>query len=864
MYSLKKIGLSLLCAIAIGTASNAQQAKYDQHKVFDPTFYTSNGNEYRTAGGEPGIKYWQNKADYKIAVSLDTAIHKVAGTVSITYTNNSPDRLPFLWLQLDQNIYKEDSRAEAASNINGGRWANKTFTNGDEIKAVTIIQNGKTEKANYLVNDTRLQLKLKDTLNAGGAKITIKIDYAFTLPEYGTDRCGRLNTQNGWIYEVAQWYPRMAVYDDVLGWNTLPYLGAGEFYLEYGDIDYSITAPSNMVVVGSGELVNTTEVLTPSVLARLAKAKNSDNTITIKGEKELTDTAFFVKKPSLTWHFLCKNTRDVAWAASRSFIWDAARINLPSGKKALAQSVYPVEGKGNEAWGRSTEYVKNSIELYSDEWFEYTYPIATNVSGVVNGMEYPGIVFCGHNAKTGELWGVTNHEFGHNWFPMIVGSNERKYAWMDEGFNTFINTVDTRVFNKGEYFEKEDIQARAKNMFGDKMDPIMNTPELIQPGNLGNAAYDKPSVGLRILREYVLGKERFDYAFRTYVKRWAFKHPTPWDFFHTMENVSGEDLSWFFREWFFTNWKLDQSIKSVKYIDDNEANGVLINIENLEEMAMPVSIAIKQANGIKDTILLPAEVWQRGNSWTFRYKSTSKITNITIDPNHDFPDINTANNVWVGNVRPVSKGTTAKMVIDNYLAAIGGVDKLKKTADFYETAAGSIQGTEILFTLKQKAPNYYYYEITVPSMGITPLKVVANNDSVSVIQNGQSMPLSTEKKVEIKGKSSIVAELTLNTNNLQLAPNLITVGESLAYLVIETKGEGDTVKRYYDEVTGFKVREVVDKEGIITTNDYSNYKELSNGIMVPFTKKGDLGSYQVEFKVKEAKVNSNLKNSDFN
>ena len=853
----------MLCTTLLITTLKAQQPKYDQHKVFNPIFYTTNGNEYRTAGGEPGVKYWQNKADYKIAVLLDTAIHKVTGTVTITYTNNSPDKLPFLWLQLDQNIYKEDSRAEATSTINGGRWANKAFTKGDEIKSVTIVQNGKAEKANYIINDTRLQLKLKDTLNAGGAKLTIKIEYAFTLPQYGTDRCGRLNTINGWVYEVAQWYPRMEVYDDILGWNTLPYQGAGEFYLEYGDIDYSITAPADLVVVGSGQLINPTEVYTANILGRLAKAKNSDTTVTIKYEKEISDTAFYPRKPNLTWHFLCKNTRDVAWGASKAFIWDAARINLPSGKKAMAQSVYPIESKGNDAWGRSTEYVKNSIELYSSEWFEYSYPVATNVSGVVNGMEYPGIVYCGHTAKTSELWGVTNHEFGHNWFPMIVGSNERKYAWMDEGFNTFINSVDTKVFNKGEYFEKQDMQGKAKNMFGDKMDAIMNIPEVIQSGNLGNAAYDKPSVGLTILREYVLGKERFDYAFRTYVKRWTFKHPTPWDFFHTMENVSGEDLSWFFREWFFTNWKLDQGIKTVKYIDDDEAKGALITIENLEEMAMPVVLSIKQVNGTKDTIQLPAEIWQRGNTWTFRYKSTSKIASVTIDPNHDFPDVNTNNNIWAGDTRPVAKGTTPKIIIDKYLAAIGGEDKLKKITDFYEAASGNIQGIDVFLTLKQKAPNDYYYEINVPSMGMALLKVVANEDSVSVMQNGQKVSVSADKKAELKARSNIFDELNLKTSDLQLGPNLMTVGESLTYLVIENKGENYNVKRYYDETTGLKVREVTEKDGTVITNDYSDFRELPNGVKIPYTKKGDLGTYQIEFKVKEAKANTNLKESDF-
>lgn len=855
--------LTTVLSLATGVFAQNGKSKYDQHKVFNPIFYTTNGNEYRTAGGEPGVKYWQNKADYKIDAVLDTFLHRITGTVIITYTNNSPDRLPFLWLQLDQNIYKEDSRSELTMPVTGGRFANKTFTDGNEIKSITITTNGKSETANYLVNDTRLQLKLKDTLKANGAKVTIKIDYAFTLPEYGTDRCGRLKTENGWIYEVAQWYPRMAVYDDVLGWNTLPYQGAGEFYLEYGDIDYNITAPASLVVVGSGELLNPTQVYTPSTINKLNKAKNSDSTVIIRSESDMNNTSFYPKTPTLTWHFLCKNTRDVAWAASKAFIWDAARINLPSGKKALAQSLYPTESKGTDRWSRATEYVKNSIELYSNEWFEYTYPVATNVAGNVGGMEYPGIVFCGNKDKNGSLWGVINHEFGHNWFPMIIGSNERKYAWMDEGFNTFINDVDTKVFNKGEYYEKEDVQGKAKRLFGDKMDPIMNIPEVIQAGNLGSAAYDKPSIGLNILRNYVLGKERFDYAFKTYIKRWAFKHPTPWDFFRTMENVGGEDLSWFFREWFYTNDKLDQSVKSVDYVDGDEKNGALITIENLEEMALPVSLAIKQENGTKDTILLPAEIWQRGDTWTFKYKSSSKITGITIDPNHDFPDINPANNVWAGNTKPVPKGATAKTVIDSYIKAIGGTDKLKTITDFSETAVGSIQGVDVIMTLKQKAPDKYYQEISVPSMSIVPIKIVVNGDSIKVLQNGSNLSLPDEAKAEFKNKSIIFEETALKTDKLQLYPTLVLVGESLSYLVTEDKGNGDKIERYYDEKSFLKIREIVTKSGTSSTNDLSDYRELMNGIKIPYEKKGELGPYQIDFKIKEAKANTNLGDEEF-
>jgi hypothetical protein len=624
-------------------AASAQTTKYDQHEAFNPVFYTSNGNEYRTGGGAPGPKYWQNRADYKINVTLDTAQHTISGTTLITYKNNSPEELPFLWLQLDQNIYREDSRGEATALISGGRYANKSFTKGDEIQSVSIVQNGITTPADYIINDTRMQIRLSQAMKAGGGSLQIKIVYAFKVPEYGTDRMGRLATKNGWVYEIAQWYPRMVVYDDVLGWNALPYLGAGEFYLEYGDFDYTITAPANIVVAGSGELVNAAQVLTPTQLARYTKAKNSEETVTIKDSTELANVT---TKGNLTWHFVCKNARDIAWGASRAFIWDAARINLPDGKKALAQSVYPVESAGPDAWGRSTEFVKACIEHDSKSWFPYTYPVATNVAGIVGGMEYPGIVFCSWKATKASLWGVTNHEFGHNWFPMVVGSNERKYAWMDEGLNTFINEIGTKAFNNGEFYRRTDAQRAAGTILGPLSEVVMNTPEVIQPGALAVGAYYKPAMAMKLLRSHVLGEERFDYAFRMYIQRWAFKHPTPNDFFRTMENAAGEDLSWFWRGWLLNSWKLDQGVKEVKYVDNDPAKGALITIVNLEQMAMPVVAAVKEANGKTSTVKLPVEIWQRGGSWTFRYPSTSKLTEVVIDPEHDYPDVNPDNNTW--------------------------------------------------------------------------------------------------------------------------------------------------------------------------------------------------------------------------
>jgi hypothetical protein len=456
---------------------------------------------------------------------------------------------------------------------------------------------------------------------------------------------GRLETKNGWVYQIAQWYPRMCVFDNVYGWNTLPYLGQGEFYLEYGDIEYSVNVPSDVLVGGSGELLNPMEVLTPAQQKRLLSARSSDKTVTIRSKDEVTDPSSRPAKGRLTWKFKCINTRDVAWGASTAFIWDAARMNLPSGKKALAQSLYPVESAGDSAWGRSTEYVKGAIEGYSNYLYEFSYPSATNIAGNVLGMEYPGIVFCGYRSRGRGLWGVTSHEFGHNWFPMIVGSNERKYPWMDEGFNTYINTIADSIFNKGEYLRETRNRNGMSGFWSDK-DPIMTIPDVVQGLNLGITAYAKPSLGLQLLREEVLGKARFDYAFRYYVHQWAFKHPTPFDFFHAMENAAGENLDWFWRGWFLNDWKIDQAVTGVDYTGNDPAQGATITIETREKLPMPVTVEVKESNGTTNRVKLPVEVWMHGPVWKFHYASTSKIDQVTIDPDRRYPDTDPSNNTW--------------------------------------------------------------------------------------------------------------------------------------------------------------------------------------------------------------------------
>jgi peptidase M1-like protein len=639
------VGLALLLAAGASAQTTTDSIKYDHQEVFGPITWPVTTGDTRSANGQPGPNYWQNRADYVIHAKLvegqqDTTVN---GEVTINYTNNSPDKLDHLWLQLDQNLFRPDSRGAATIPTGGDRFDVKGFSRGGyHIESVSVTYMGKTYTAEPVITDARMQIRLKTPMGAKGQKISVNVKYWFSVPFYGADRMGRKKFQQGYVYEIAQWYPRMCVYDDVEGWNTLPYMGLGEFYCEYGDYDYFITAPANMTVVGSGDLQNGMEVLSATEQSRLAEARKSDKTVMIVKPEEVgkNDNATGTK----SWHFKMLNTRDVSWAASKAFIWDAAKVNLPSGRQCIAMSTYPKESAGNDSWGRSTEYLKNSMEIYSGKYFEYPWNSAVSVSGVALGMEYPGIIFCLSNLKNGQLWGDVTHEIGHNWFPMIVGSNERKYMWMDEGFNTFINEYATEHFNKGEYFNAKNRAADgiARLMQREK-DPLMVAPEA---QNEYGQYYFKTAQGLDMLRNVVLGPDRFDYAFNEYVKHWAFKHPLPYDFFRVMNDASGEDLNWFFKPWFFTTWKLDQSIQSVKYVKDDPKNGAILTLVNKEKLALPVDLKITLADGKVENLNLPVNIWQRGGVWTFIYPSTQAIQSIEIDSDHQLPDVDRKNNVW--------------------------------------------------------------------------------------------------------------------------------------------------------------------------------------------------------------------------
>ncbi len=655
---MKKIPLVCLLLINI-TILQAQEIRNDSSVYHSRDFFLQSfdppaGNIYRSAKGTPGPQYWQNSSSYLIHATLNEQDTSITGDVTITYVNNSPDKLEYIWLQLDQNIFSPKSRGAAATPASNDAFGILGLSNGGyHISGVSVASGGKTSPVQPVISDTRMQIRLPQPLMPKGDQVSIKMNFSFAIPANGAGRFGRLYTNHGVLYQIAQWYPRMCVYDDVEGWNTLPYMGQGEFYCDYGNYDFFVTVPAEMIVYGSGDLQNAPEVLTGEEIKRLATAANSDKTVPVIQAGEIGKPSM---RPStngfLTWHFKMNNTRDVAWAACRGLVWDASKIDLPSGRKALAMSAYPPEALGDTAWSRSTEYLKNSIEIYSKNFFEYPWNNAISIGGSISGMEYPGLIYNDYHETRAGLWFLIAHEIGHNWFPMIVGSNERKYMWQDEGFNSYINYYATDIFNKGEYvndpvfFGKDFFASRDYKAFMTYRDPLMVVSEAMDIKQ-HYQYYGKTAYGLNLLRNVIVGKDRFDYAFRKYTESWAFKHPTPYDFFHCINNASGEDLNWFWKEWFFTDWKLDQAITSVKYIDDNPSLGIWIIVENKGRMIMPVIVKIKQSNGDSSVLQLPVDIWMRDGTWTFKYPSVSKIDKVILDPENVLPDMNRENNEWM-------------------------------------------------------------------------------------------------------------------------------------------------------------------------------------------------------------------------
>src|SRR3989454_2344667 len=599
----------------------------------------------REGSGRPGPAYWQQRVDYTIAVSLDTATHTIAGRETIRYTNRSPDTLTYIWLQLDQNLFRDDGRG-AVLNPPDARFAARGFRGGFVLDRVESVRPSGRQTVRRALktteNGTLLRVELDRPLAPRGVT-SLEIGYSFQVPEHGADRMGREQFPEGWLYEIAQWYPRMAVYDDVRGWNTEQYLGQGEFYLEYGDFDFEITVPRSFVVVATGTLLNPVEVLTTTQRTRLARALRSDSTTPIIAKTEVGQP--FTRPPgksaTLTWRFSAKNVRDVAWAAAPNFIWDASGWD-----GVLIQSVYPPEA--NADWQNSTAYARHTIKHYSEKWFRYPYPTAINVAGPVAGMEYPMIVFCGDRSGGRGLFGVTTHELGHQWFPMIVGSNERLYAWMDEGFNTFINIYSGMTFYHDTLQGRGDARDWARFATTGLDQPPMLPADRVEPRLLGQVEYTKPATGLYLLRHHILNDTtRFDAAFREYIRRWAFRHPTPADFFRSMEDGLGEDLSWFWRGWFYTTAVVDQAVDSVTTLRDSSgAPYAAIFLSSPGGLPMPVDLRLTFADRSTEAVRLPVEVWLLRNRYVYIRPARAELVKVEIDPDSQFPDVRRENNGW--------------------------------------------------------------------------------------------------------------------------------------------------------------------------------------------------------------------------
>jgi peptidase M1-like protein len=588
-------------------------------------------NVYRTASGMPGPNYWQQRADYTIAARLDTTAQRVSGTVTIRYTNNSPDTLRFVWLQLEQNLYRPGSKGSALFPADS-RWGVRGFEGGFELSGVQV--NGRP--ATVHVDDTMGRIDLDQPIAPAGGKATISMSFAFRVPEHGSDRMGR----DGTLYEIAQWYPRLAVYDDIRGWNTDPYFGQGEFYLEYGDFDVSITAPAGYTIAASGVLQNPAEVLSAVERERLARAARSDSVIAVitRAEAVVTPTS-----GTKTWRFHADSVRDVAWAGAPDFRWDAVNAN-----GVLAQAFYQ-QARAGAAWEQAAEQTAWTIRNFSELFARYPYPQATSVAGPVGGMEYPMFVMVHYGDEAGDpksIFGTINHEHGHEWFPMVVGSNERRYAWMDEGFNTYIDAfaLDRRYPGTNTY---PSYVANWKATVDAGIDtPLMTPPDRIDARALGAIGYRKPGAVLLALRNNVVGRETFDRAFREYIRRWSYRHPSPADFFRTVENVSGMDLGWYWKAFFYGTGRLDIGIDNVMMRQQEGQNFAVVTLRRNSPVPFPVHLRLRYADASTQDVNLPVEVWSQGDRYEAVIAVKAPVIGARLWPEDVVPDWNSTNDAW--------------------------------------------------------------------------------------------------------------------------------------------------------------------------------------------------------------------------
>jgi hypothetical protein len=594
--------------------------------------------DVRTAAGRPGPRYWQQKASYRIVASLDTATHVLKGRETIHYANNSPHALPYLWLQVEQNICGPTSVTslldqpplvfgETAFDFSCGGFTGQPTMDSASIAGAPM------KRTRY---GTTMRVDLARPL-APGASVDLDFAWHFTVPEQGVGRMGR----DGALYEIAQWYPRMAVYDDVRGWNHEPYIGAGEFYLEYGDFDVSLTLPASYLVAATGELRNPETVLTAAQRTRLAAARRSDSAVAIVSRDEAGNAAR--TRPGnrpFTWRFTATNVRDFAWAAAPNWIWEASNYD-----GILIQTLYRPSA---DKWTEAQRMARGAIKYFSEQWYRYPWPHATTVEGPVQGMEYPMLTFVPNNTtRETQQWALA-HEFGHQWFPMIVGSNERLYPWMDEGFNTFIDLHNAALYFAGTTYG-DTIEANPLHLAATHAVPGQEQPMIANPTEVRDlmwTGYQKPALMLHTLRFEVLGQERFDAAFRDYIHTWAFKHPTPADFVRVMRDASGMDLDWFWRGWVYTTARLDHAVDSVTA---GGADGrARVFLSSRGTMIMPTELRLTFDDGAMQSVRLPVEMWNLGPRFVYRAPAGKIVRRVELDPRRVLPDVDRANDVWNG------------------------------------------------------------------------------------------------------------------------------------------------------------------------------------------------------------------------
>ncbi len=670
---------------------------YNKFKQLHEEFSTP--NVYRSASGAPGKEYYQNFANYNMDIHLDDDKVTITGKETISYLNNSPDALEYLWLQLDQNVRALDSDTKKVTNfeiddtINNDRkkallnyLVNRVETDFDGGFKITSVTDAKGNDLSYTINKTMMRINLDQALKSGQT-YTFKIEWWYNINDRmkigGRSGYEYFEEDDNRLYTIAQFFPRMAVYDDVEGWQNKQFLGRGEFALPFGDYDVKLTVPSDHIVAATGTLQNPESVLSKEHYDKFKKAMKADKPTIIIDEQFARENEKEKATDEKTWHFKAEMVRDFAFASSRKFIWDAMGVEMSNGKRVIASSMYPKEG--NPLWEKySTWAVAQTLKTYSEKTFDYPYPIAFSINAAQIGMEYPMICFnygrvnddgtYSDRTRNGMI-SVIIHEVGHNYFPMIINSDERQWTWMDEGLNSFLQYLTEQEFSKQPYAVADfngtypSRRGPAKNivnyMKGDKqfISPIMTNSESIF--QFGNNAYGKPATALNVLRTAVMDEELFDFAFKTYAQRWMFKHPTPEDFFRTMEDASAVDLDWFWRGWFYTTDNVDINVTDLTPIDvnitkeDNLPMGKFYyqaNFENTGGLPMPIHIQFNYKDGSTSREIIPAEIWRFGDTTNKVFVLDKELKNIVIDPDELTADTNILNNmIAVGESRSVEE-----------------------------------------------------------------------------------------------------------------------------------------------------------------------------------------------------------------